>query len=241
MDRSFRLATANLLNGRVDAGHLAAIIDRVRPDFFVAQELGPDAADVIAGAFPHHRLHPALDHRGMGIASRFEAEFGSLEIPWRSGLWARADVGSRQLVLATLHLINPIDFPWWVSARRRVDQLDALTTWVDATVGEGAFVLAGDMNASPVWPVYRRLTERWEDLVVGAARRSGTSSGPTWGWRPGWPRMLRIDHVLGAGVKGIATTVETLRGSDHAAVVVDLEFTIEEASDSRDGKETHGV
>jgi endonuclease/exonuclease/phosphatase (EEP) superfamily protein YafD len=52
--------------------------------------------------------------------------------------------------------------------------------------------------------------------------------------------MLRIDHVLGVGVTGVATTVETLRGSDHAAVVVDLEFTIEGPSDSRDGEETHG-
>jgi endonuclease/exonuclease/phosphatase (EEP) superfamily protein YafD len=217
--------TANLLNDRADARHLAETVDRLQPDLFATQELGPKAAEVIADRYPHHDLHPALNHRGIGIASRFDAEFGSLPLPWRSGGWARVEVGPVQLVVATLHLVNPIDFPWWVSVRRRTDQLDSLTSWVDDNVGEDAFVLAGDLNASPRWPVYRRLAERWEDLVISAAQASGSRAGPTWGWRSGWPRMLRIDHVFGAGVRGVDTTVEPVRGSDHAAVVVDLELT----------------
>jgi endonuclease/exonuclease/phosphatase (EEP) superfamily protein YafD len=36
--------------------------------------------------------------------------------------------------------------------------------------------------------------------------------------------MLRIDHVLGRGIWAKSTTVEPVRGSDHAAVVVDLEL-----------------
>jgi endonuclease/exonuclease/phosphatase (EEP) superfamily protein YafD len=80
------------------------------------------------------------------------------------------------------------------------------------------------MNASPSWPVYRRLAERWDDLVAGAAAEAGVKSDPTWAWRPGWPRLLRIDHVFGTGARVVRTQVEPVRGSDHAAVVVDLEF-----------------
>jgi endonuclease/exonuclease/phosphatase family metal-dependent hydrolase len=225
MDVPVRLMTGNLLNGRADAGHLAEILDRCQPHIIASQELGPDAAEVIAARYHHHDLHPSLDHRGMGIATRFETEFGELSMPWRSGRWARLEIGSRGLLLATVHLINSIDFPWWVSVRRRTDQIDALTSWVDDTVGEDSLVVAGDLNASPRWPAYRHLAERWEDLALQAAELSGARPAPTWGWRPGWPRLLRIDHVLGTGVRGVAAWVEPVRGSDHAAVVVDLELT----------------
>lgn len=224
MGRPFRLITANLLNGRADAWHFAGILDRIEPDLVVTQELGPDAAEVIAARYPHHDLRPGLDHRGRGIASRFDAEFGSLDLGWRSGSWAKVQIGDRKLVLATVHLLNPVDFPWWVTARRRGEQLDALFAWVDDTIGDEPFVVAGDMNASPAWPVYRRVAGRWEDLVVAGARASGTKTASTWGWRPGWPRMLRIDHVFGIGVKALSTAVEPQRGSDHAVVVVDLEI-----------------
>jgi endonuclease/exonuclease/phosphatase (EEP) superfamily protein YafD len=83
-------------------------------------------------------------------------------------------------------------------------------------------VLAGDMNASPAWPLYRRLSGRWEDLVARSALESDMNPAPTWAWRPGWPRVLRIDHVFGNGVRAVDSRVIPMRGSDHAAVVVDL-------------------
>jgi endonuclease/exonuclease/phosphatase (EEP) superfamily protein YafD len=36
--------------------------------------------------------------------------------------------------------------------------------------------------------------------------------------------MLRIDHVFGSGARVVRTVVEPVRGSDHAALVVDLEL-----------------
>jgi endonuclease/exonuclease/phosphatase (EEP) superfamily protein YafD len=83
-------------------------------------------------------------------------------------------------------------------------------------------VVAGDFNATPIWPVYRKVVSRLEDLVAQHAERTGSGAEPTWGWRPGWPRMLRIDHVFGRGVKADEVRVVPIVGSDHAAVVVDL-------------------
>ena len=224
MVRRFRLMTANLLNGMADAEHLAEVLDHVRPDVIVTQEMGPDVAEVIASRYPHHDLHPDLVHQGRGIASSFDAEFGPLVLPWRSGSWARLDIGFQQLIVADVHMLNPISFPWWVSVRRRTEQLDALFLWADRTIGNEAVVVAGDMNATPRWPLYRRLAERWDDLVVNAAESSGTSPAPTWGLRPSWPPMLRIDHVLGSGVRAVGTAVERLQGSDHSALVVNMEL-----------------
>lgn len=222
MTERFRLLTANLLRDRVDPVGLAALLDRHRPDIVLAQELGPVAAGVIAERYPRHDLHPAVEYKGRGIATRFDAEFATLELPWRAGSRAMVQTGDSPLVVASIHLLNPVNFPWWVTARRRGEQLDALFRWAE-TAGDLPLVVAGDMNASPIWPVYRKLAARWEDLVV-AATGGSTKPAATWAWRPGLPRLLRIDHVFGRGVNATDTTVVPLLGSDHAALIVDLEL-----------------
>lgn len=219
--------TANLLNGRAKARDLSRVLDLTDPDLVVTQELAPDAAEVLADRFPHHELRPELEHRGNGIASKLPAEFGEVPLPWRTGLWARLDIGSHRAVVASVHMRNAVTPPWWRSVRIRGRQLDALFEWADGFARDDeVFVLAGDMNASPAWPVYRRLADRWDDLVAASAEAGGAKAVPTWGWRPGWPRMLRIDHVFGTGARVVKTMVEPVRGSDHAAVVVDLELGV---------------
>jgi len=225
MGKPLRLMTVNLLSVRAVPASLAEVIDRLQPDLVVTQELGPDAAEVLADRFPHHRLQPRVDHSGNGIASLIPAEFGEVPLPWRPGLWGRVEIRATRPIIAGVHMRNPVVMPWWRSARIRSEQLDALFDWAEGLVDSDApFVVAGDMNASPSWPVYRRLAERWDDLVAGAAAEAGVKSDPTWAWRPGWPRLLRIDHVFGTGARVVMTQVEPVRGSDHAAVVVDLEF-----------------
>jgi len=224
MGGSFRLMTANLLNGKADPGHVAEILDRHRPDLCVIQEMGHDIVPVIADRYPHHDLKPASNHEGRGVASRLDAELGSAPLPWRWVAWARVTIEGRPVVVATTHIRNPIAFPWWTSVRLRGEQLDGLFAWADARNTGDAIILAGDMNASPAWPLYRRLSGRWTDLLLELAKSSGTKPSPTWGWRPGWPRLLRIDHVFGKGARAVTTSVEPVRGSDHAALLVDVEL-----------------
>ena len=225
MDRPIRLMTANLLAGRADLMHLSMVLDRVAPDIFVTQELGHDAAEEIGAHFPYHDLRPNDDARGRGIASRLAADFGEIPLPWRPGLWAQVSDGPRQFLVATIHMGNPIVFPWWRSVRIRSQQLEALFAWADESAnGRAPFILAGDMNASPAWPIYKQLADRWDDLVARYADESGEAAAPTWAWRPRWPRLLRIDHVFGTRARVVSARVEPMRGSDHAAVVVDLLF-----------------
>jgi endonuclease/exonuclease/phosphatase (EEP) superfamily protein YafD len=222
MHEPIRLMTANLLADRADIAYLGYVLDVVEPDLFAIQELGHKSADLIASRFPHHQLRPQLDSRGRGIASRLDARFGEIPIPWRPGLWAKVEEGPQRLTLANVHMRNPIVFPWWRSVRIRSGQLEALLRWSESQSEGQPMVLAGDMNASPAWPLYRRLSGNWEDLVAQWASDSEVSPAPTWAWRPGWPRVLRIDHVFGTGLRAVSSRVVPLRGSDHAAVVVDL-------------------
>ena len=144
-------------------------------------------------------------------------------MPAREATWAMIMLGSQVLRLVGMHLVNPIEFPQWRSVRRRGKQLKALFEWTDAGDDDVPLIVAGDMNASPSWPAYRMMSERWLDLVVEANRSMGENPQTTWGWRSGWPRLLRIDHVFGMGVQANRAGVEPIPGSDHHAVIVEVE------------------
>lgn len=224
MGQSLRLMTANLLHDRGDPEAFRALIETVDPDVVVTQELGAECAGVLADEYRYHYLRPANDFTGRGIASRLPAEFGDIAMPVRKATSAIFMFDSRALRLVGMHLVNPIEFPQWRSVRRRRRQLEALFEWTDAADDDLPLIVAGDMNASPRWPAYRMMSERWSDLVAEANRAIGRSPEPTWAWRPGWPRMLRIDHVFGMGVRPIGAGVEPISGSDHHAVIVEVEI-----------------
>jgi endonuclease/exonuclease/phosphatase (EEP) superfamily protein YafD len=82
-----------------------------------------------------------------------------------------------------------------------------------------ASVIIGDMNSSPAWPEYRLLSK----LGIDAARATG-SARRTWAPFVRGPRLLRIDHAFVSGVTPVTTGVVPVRGTDHAALIVDLEM-----------------
>jgi endonuclease/exonuclease/phosphatase (EEP) superfamily protein YafD len=217
---TFRLMTVNLLHEHSDPVDFVGILERHDPDVVVTQELGPIAADILASVYEHHRLRPALGFAGRGIATRFPAEFADIDMPGRDGTAAILEIFGRRVWLAGVHLLNPIHFPWWRSARARGRQLHGLFEWMSRS--EEPLMVAGDLNASPRWPAFKQMTERVDDLVADWALREGTVPERTWAWRPGWPRLLRIDHVFGAGMKADHVEVDTIGGTDHNPLVVDL-------------------
>lgn len=223
MSIKIRLMTGNFLGDSADPIALKEMIERIQPDILLAQELGPETALVISDVYPHHFLDPSLDYSGRGVASQFPGRFDTLPLPRRSGTMAEFDLDGHCLIVAGVHMINPVAFPWWRRPQQRQEQLDALIAW--ATVQDQrceSLVVAGDLNASPIWPAYRQIADRWEDLAQSAAGSLGMRPAPTWAWRPGLPRLLRIDHVFGTGARSTSTRVESIVGSDHAALIVDL-------------------
>lgn len=220
MQSSFRLMTANLLHVHADPDAFGRLLEDMAPDILVTQELGPACARVVEEHYPNHRLDPSPGFTGRGIASHFPGEFGDIDMPVRKGTWAFFDVDGQLLRVAGMHLVNPIEFPWWRSVRNRKRQLAALFSWTGMSDGDVPLVVAGDMNASPRWPAYRQMAERWDDVVASHVEEPER----TWGWRPGWPRLLRIDHVFGTLVTATGVIIQPIEGSDHDAVVVDLDF-----------------
>jgi endonuclease/exonuclease/phosphatase family metal-dependent hydrolase len=223
MTGRLRLLSANLANGQADPEAFAALVDALAPDVVAVQELGPAQAEALARVLPFGKLEPATDHRGMGVALRDAGTVRWIELPYRSALVAEVPGpdGGGPVEVVNVHLAAPHVQPIHRRLRERRGQVRRILAYLDGAPRPRR-VLAGDLNATPIWPAYRRLRARFEDAAVQAAQRLGRRPDRTWGPWPGCVRMLRIDHVLVHGLVASATRVVPLRGSDHSALVADL-------------------
>jgi vancomycin resistance protein VanJ len=220
---SLRILSANLANGLADAEAFAGLVEAAAPDAVLVQELAPSQAEALARLLPFGKLEPARDHHGMGIALRVPGTVSPLRLPYRSAFVA--EVAGPEIdepvEVMNLHLAAPHVRPVVQRVRDRRGQLREILAYLDAAPNRRR-VLAGDLNATPLWPAYRRLRTRFDDAVAEAARRIGRRPGRTWGPWSGSLRLLRIDHVLVRGLVATESRVLHIRGSDHSALVADL-------------------
>jgi endonuclease/exonuclease/phosphatase family metal-dependent hydrolase len=224
---TLRLVTANLLNGRADAGAFADLLRRSDADVVAVQELGWEQAEAIARVLPYGQLDPADDYTGMGLALRRPpADQKRLPLPYRDARIARLHPSDWPVLAAELEIVN-VHFaaPMLRGLRRQIElrqgQVAGLARYFDEEAA-GPRALVGDFNATPLWPVYRAFSKRFEDLVQRHARATESRLRATWpAWWPTGP-LLRIDHCFGQGLEAEAVCAIPIPGSDHFALVIDL-------------------
>lgn len=209
------LLIANLYNTRGSIPSFLELLDERQPDVVGCVEVGSAMATALSGRFEHGVVRGDDDHyRGHALLSTSPIDVTSLPLSHRPGLRGtiRLDGVDTELMLA--HLANPID--GWSAIRRRRAQVAEILRHVDL-VGTPA-VLAGDLNATPVWPAYLRLRRRFRDGVRDAARVESRIPRRTWAPRPAMTPLLRIDHILTAGVRLTDVRTHRVIGSDHVAL-----------------------
>ncbi|MCP4250015.1 MAG: hypothetical protein GY778_23485 [bacterium] len=219
--------TANLWADHVDAAGFAERVRHFDPDVVCTQELNPAAADHLAELYPYGELSPAHDFRGMGIALNRPGKVTELELPHKGGLIAVLDPNdwpmlSEPLEIMNMHFAAPgprRPFTAQVARRRQLAGFDAYL----ATAPDHPRMVIGDMNSTPLWPLYRRLAGRFEDAPRTVARRFGRLPRRTWGPTHRWPRLLRIDHVFVDRVAISDLWVISIPGSDHSAIIFDIQ------------------
>jgi len=215
------------MNGRADPEAFADLVRSSGADAVVVQELSPEQARALAGVLPHARFEPARDCTGMGIATRHPAEFDRVALTYRDARIARLDpvhwaALSGGLEIVNVHMASPALGPrTWNRLRYRREQCRGLVEYLDATADRTRAVL-GDFNATPSWPLYRRIAGRLEDLALSHARSRSAKPARTWARWVGGPPLLRIDHCFGSGLRVDDVQVVAIRGSDHSGLVIDL-------------------
>ena len=226
MGSQLRVITANLLNGAADPDALADLVRETQADVVAVQELGFDQAEALSAVLPHGRLDPAEDYTGMGISLRNPAlDLFRVSLPYRDARVAKLDPADwpnldRPIEIVNMHFAAPTAKPMWKQPILRHGQLRGLLDHIEASPQENR-ILVGDFNATPIWPVYRRVVAHIDDLVAKHCRGVGTRPKRTW---PTWSpiQLLRIDHCFGHGVELQAVQVVQPKGSDHCALVLDL-------------------
>jgi endonuclease/exonuclease/phosphatase family metal-dependent hydrolase len=216
-----RILSINLLVDRADPDDLRRVLGATDPDVVCVQELGPSVAEVLTDILPFGRMDPRKDLFGLGIAARGAVGIDRLEMEQRSGWIARLEPDdwpelAQPLDVFNVHLINPIDRPWRATRDVRQSQVARIAAAVEER--DVASVVIGDMNASPVWREYKMLAE----IGVDAARSTGTARR-TWSQFLFGPRLLRIDHAFVSRADPVTTSTLRVAGTDHSALVVDLD------------------
>jgi len=219
--RTVRVLTANLYANRLDVAGFEKLVKDLDPDVALVQELSFAAAEALGSVLPYGMLVPEVGHDGRGLALRAAARIERLPMAYRDGLIARLEPpewpGSLEII--NIHMANPIMWPPWQSVQLRRRQLDVLMAHL---ASPRIRLVAGDFNASPAWPVYRRLAGRLDDAAVLVAREGGGRPVRTWGPTPRTPRLLRIDHVFVEGVRPLEARTVTIPGSDHSGLLVEV-------------------
>lgn len=210
-----RILTANLFHHHVRRHSLASLLDELAPDVVAVQELCPHAAPILARRFPHGALYPRPGSAGMGLVATKPITVERVVLPYRDAL-----VAPGEPTIWAVHLANPLGGLAEAGTRRR--QVRRLLELVEDAVDDGPTVVLGDFNATPVWPAYRRLRKVLDDGVAAWAKATGRRPQPTWTIRPGWPSLLRIDHVFVAGVEVGAAQTVAVEGSDHRGILVEF-------------------
>lgn len=93
----------------------------------------------------------------------------------------------------------------------------ALREWVDAQPADTPVLLAGDFNASPSHPAFRKLASG-----IVRAPHVGFPWLRTWPYGAKFPPVVGIDHILARGFAVTDEGLDVIPGTDHAAVWAQL-------------------
>lgn len=234
---SLRIVSANLRNGQVDPVALAELIHALRADIVAIQEAGRVHFEALAPQLPHGEFETAPRETGLGIALRRPATPGRIKVAWRGARLMSLDPTDwpelqQPLDIVNVHIAPPHYYkPPLYGFVLRNQQVRALENhfgsppYEDPASGapqSRSSVLIGDFNATPLWPVYRRIASQFTDAAIAVAQVEGRSAEPTWSLPAGTPRRLRLDHAFVRGVTPEEFQAVRIAGSDHSAIVVDI-------------------
>ncbi|MGP9583732.1 endonuclease/exonuclease/phosphatase family protein [Brachybacterium sp. AOP35-5H-19] len=218
----------NLQFGQADIEEVSELITS-DVDVLALQEYPPGFEEALAAAglleeFPHHVGTADTDASGTMLLSRTPLELvARAEGTAFENLIATTTVEGTDWHLGVIHTAPPqMGADAW--ARDGAVVKDLAEPYLEENL-----LLVGDFNAIDQHHTMRELTGGG-DLYDLAARGQGEGLGwhPTWPTGTWAPSFARIDHALvSSRVRGSVPQFETVAGSDHKALIVEVAARIE--------------
>ena len=218
----------NLQFGQADIAEVSELVT-ADVDVLALQEYTPGFEEELVAAglleeFPHQVGTAETDASGTMLLSRTPVELvAEAEGTVFENLIATTTVEGTDWNLGVIHTAPPqMGADAWVHDGAAVEEL------AEPYLEEN-LLLVGDFNAIDQHFTMRELTADG-DLRDLAARKQGEGLGwhPTWPTGTWAPSFARIDHALVSGrVRGGVTQFETVTGSDHKALLVEVAARIE--------------
>lgn len=224
----------NVLLGGAPSADVLDAIEAARPDILCLQELTPELAGLfkarLGKRYPHRYFKPGRMTQGVGIASRHPLGNGkllTLGLSYLPAVSATARTDSGPIRVACIHLMPPFarfkkSVNIWKRYFRnqaiRLGQVAELLKHLDSL--NMPAVIMGDMND---WPGQAAVTALAKAGFRDACHSPRSRCGPTWpGHTLSWPAIIRIDQILGRGVRFASSAVLEAGGSDHYPVAARL-------------------
>lgn len=235
---TLRLMSLNVEYGRADPQAVVALADERRIDVLILTEMTPGGWQRLEEAglrrrFPHatgrtdtgpsgtviaaSSPFTCLDTVGDGPCGQVVTRApGAASYPLGAGS-STFDLPSVKLrdgtVVRGIHARPPSLLR---NDRWKGEQHD-LRTWVSGLPAQTRVVLAGDFNATPSHPAFRRLADG-----LARAPHGGLPWTRTWPEGARVPSLIQIDHILSRGFAVLDEGVDVVQETDHAAVWAQL-------------------
>ena len=225
VSKTVKVMSANVLTSNTEYSTFIQTVGEHNPDIVVVLEVNEKWKQEIAGQlsddYPHQNII-AKDHNfGIGVLSKLPFEnIASIISP------------ATELISLDVRFVGPTGRPLRLIATHpfpplsqycfetRSQQLIELATLLDPAEDN---IVAGDFNLTPWSPVFS------EVLTAGDLKDASVGFGiaATWHAFPTFIGGIQIDHILiSRSLTSINHTVSQAYGSDHRAVIVEIQLPI---------------
>ncbi|WP_406059907.1 endonuclease/exonuclease/phosphatase family protein [Streptomyces sp. NBC_01077] len=215
-----KVIAANVEFGQ-GTGALTEVIRREHPQLVFVSECDRACRGTLTKTFatdlPHYASVEGEGSVGSILLSAYPLRHWRM-IPAAMGMpGATAEIAGVPVQLQLAHPLPPLprQVHLW---KRELGRVKAAA----AAQRTGAMLIAGDFNASQDHAAFRAILDAGR--LQDAARRADASRTPTWPMEGPLPPYVQIDHVLVRDFSVRDVRFLALEGSDHRAVLADLDL-----------------
>lgn len=216
--QAFRVFHMNVLQPNTAFGAAIAQALDSEADVISVQEVGPEWAcalnDGLLHRYPFVYMEPRTNCYGIALFSKYPFQcVRTITVRGAPFIEAFLAVNDVPVRLLAVHATSPISYGHF---RRRNEQLSRLSDHLAHS--DTATIMVGDLNTVPWDQAFRRFCFRSGlRSTTPMLQRTWPSIGPL--------AVIPLDHVLVShGVDPVALRTTSIAGSDHRALIADLQL-----------------